>query len=90
MVLKGAIPADLLDRAEEELDRAYRGEVPGLVFSCPSVAPGEIPWEEGVSQHPAKGLDLHWLSPVVRDLIFAPELRRFLELVFERRVLASR
>ena len=90
LVLSAAVPAILLDRAEEELDRAYRGEIPELRFSCPEVAGDEIiPLKESVTRLPAKGLDLHWLSPITRDLIFAPKLRQFLELLFERRLLAS-
>jgi len=91
VVLHRAIPAELLDRAEKEFDRAYRGEIPTLRFSCPAIAGHHqiIPWEELVTQEAAKGLDLHWLSPGIRDLIFAPAVRQFLELIFERRVLAS-
>jgi hypothetical protein len=83
------LPSELLDRAEEELDRAYRGEIADLLFSAPAVGRGQMPWNERMSTHPAKGLDLHWLSPVTRDFIFAPTLRSFLELIFERRALAS-
>jgi hypothetical protein len=89
IVLSNVFPRDVLDRAEEELDRAYRGEIAELLFSAPSVGSGEISWSERIPQHSAKALDLHWLSAAIRDLIFAPGLRHFLELIFERRILAS-
>lgn len=89
VVLKGALPSSLLDRAEEEVDRAYRGEISGLLFDCPAIAPGELSWNDRVPQHPAKALDLHWLSPTIRELILAPDLCSFLELLFERRILAT-
>jgi SAM-dependent methyltransferase/ectoine hydroxylase-related dioxygenase (phytanoyl-CoA dioxygenase family) len=89
VVLKGALSSDLLDRAEEEIDRAYRGEISELLFECPELALGEIPFDDRIPQHPAKALDLHWLSPIIRELIFAPDLRCFLELLFERPVLAT-
>jgi hypothetical protein len=89
VVLRDVLSSKLLDRAEEEIDRAYRGEIPELLFDCPELAPGEIPFDDRIPQYPAKALDLHWLSPIIRELVFTPELRRFLELLFERRVLAT-
>ena len=89
VVLKDALSSELLDRAEEEIDRAYRGEIPGLLFNCPELAPGEIPFDDRIARYPAKALDVHWFSPIIRDLVFTSELRRFLELLFERRVLAT-
>jgi ectoine hydroxylase-related dioxygenase (phytanoyl-CoA dioxygenase family) len=89
IVLKDVFSSELLDAAEAELDRAYRGEIEALLFSAPIAGQGEMPWNESISRYPAKALDLHWLSPKVRDLIFSPGLRSFLELIFERRALAS-
>ncbi|MFL6353436.1 MAG: phytanoyl-CoA dioxygenase family protein, partial [Bryobacteraceae bacterium] len=89
VVLKGVLSSELLDRAEEEIDRAYRGGISELLFNCPEVAPGEISFDDRIPQHPAKALDLHWLSPIIRDLVFTPELCCFLELLFERRALAT-
>jgi hypothetical protein len=42
VVLKGVLSSELLDRAEEQIDRAYRREISELLFNCPEVGPGEI------------------------------------------------
>lgn len=90
IILPQALPSGIVDRAAEELQRGYGGDIPGLLFECPKLG-GYTPiaWDQAVMKNPAKALDLHWLSEPVRDLIFAEPIRAFLELVFERRVLAS-
>jgi hypothetical protein len=47
------------------------------------------PFDDRIPQHTAKALDLHWLSPIIRDLVFTLELCCFLELPFERRALVT-
>lgn len=90
VILRQAIPPDLADRAAEELRRAYAGEIPELRFECHAVGGYRpMPWDKAVLEQPAKALDLHWWSPVIRDLIFAPAVREVLELIFERRAMAS-
>ncbi len=89
VILPQAIPAAVLDPAEAELVRAYRGDVPGLLFDLPGVT-DRSPWVPEALTHPARALDLHWLSGPIRHLIFAEPILKFLHLMFERRVLASR
>lgn len=89
IILPGAIPAHLLDAACTDLDRAYQGGMPALLFQCLALSPNDIPWRADINIKPAKALDLHWHSPATRELIFAPEILRFLHLIFERKPLAS-
>ncbi|MDD2877098.1 MAG: phytanoyl-CoA dioxygenase family protein [Acidiphilium sp.] len=89
VVLPGAIPDHLLDAARTDLDRAYQGGFPSLLFQCLSASPNDIPWRPDVTSKPAKALDLHWHSEATRDLIFAPAIVSVLHLLFERKPLAS-
>ncbi len=90
VILPEALPADLVEHAAETLRQAYAGKIDGLLFECPKVGGyNPVAWDEAVQSNPAKALDLHWLSQEVRDLIFAHPIRRFLELVFERRAMAA-
>ncbi len=90
VVLRQMLPPDVVERAAAELKRAYSGEMAGAKFECPHVGGfNPIPWDPAVQTQPTKALDLHWLSADIRNLIFAKPIRAFLELVFERRVLAS-
>ena len=89
VVLPRAIPDHLLDAARTEIDRAYQGGFPSLLFQCQSVSPNDIPWLPEINTRPAKALDLHWLSLPIRELIFAAPIVRFLQLLFERKPLAS-
>jgi hypothetical protein len=88
VVLPAAISTDILDRAEEDLDRAYHGDFPDLRFNVRSVGQ-RCPWSKETLEQPTKALDLHWFSASIRELIFAAGLLDFLHLIFERRVLAS-
>jgi hypothetical protein len=88
VVLPGAVPSAVLDGAEAELERAYRGEIPGLRFAVHGV--GECcEWVPDALRQPAKALDIHWFSTAILNLIFTAEILAFLHLIFERRVLAS-
>lgn len=89
VILRGAIPAHLLDAAGTDLDRAYQGGFAALMFQCLSLNPNDIFWRPDINAKPAKALDLHWHSEGIRDLIFAPAIVEFLHLIFERKPLAS-
>jgi hypothetical protein len=90
LILPQALPRKVVDRAAGELHRAYAGDFPQLRFECPSLGGyAPMPWQPGVRDKPAKALDLHWWSQAIRDLIFADPVREMLELLFERRVMAS-
>jgi phytanoyl-CoA hydroxylase len=88
VILPGAVDDDVLERAQQELDRAYRGEMPNLRFAVHGVHQNTAWVPEALAQ-PAKALDLHWFSQPIRELIFADKLLAFLHLIFERRALAS-
>jgi len=89
VVLRNAIPPHLLDAAGADLDRAYQGGFPSLLFQCLSLNPNDIFWRPEINARPAKALDIHWHSEATRDLIFSPAIVDFLHLVFERKPLAS-
>ncbi len=89
IILPGAIPSRLADRAVKDLDRAYAGEFADLLFECGAKAPGHLPWDASLNALPAKALDLHYFSKAVRELMFAPAITAFLGLVFESKALAS-
>jgi len=88
VILPGAVPPAILDAAEADLDRAYRGEVPGLHFAIHGVS-DRCKWVPEALRQPAKALDPHWFSTPILNLIFSGEILAFLHLIFERRVLAS-
>jgi hypothetical protein len=88
VVIKNAFPAEVLDRAEEDLNRAYSGKIPELQFNIQGFS-RKMSWCEDAIKKPAKALDLHWVSPATRDLIFADGLLEFLHLVMDRRAFAT-
>ncbi len=88
IIIPNAIPKDLLDRAEEEFDRAYSGGISELLFGVTGIG-HKVNWMPEVLTKPAKALDVHWFSPVLRDLIFSPSVLDLLHVIFERRVLAT-
>lgn len=89
VIIQGALSAELLERAEAALDAAYRGELDDALFHGADVSPESFRWNEKVQTHLVRALDLHWLSADLRAASFAPAICRFLEIVFERRCLAS-
>jgi len=89
VILPQAVPAELIDRAEQDVDLAYGGGMPALRFECHTLSPDHITWHPELRDYAAKALDFHWHSATVRDAIFCPAIVRFLQLIFERPVLAS-
>jgi ectoine hydroxylase-related dioxygenase (phytanoyl-CoA dioxygenase family) len=89
IILPGAIPPALADSAAAELDRAYRGDVPGLLFECGALGRGHMSYRPELNDLPAKALDLHCFSETIRQTMFAPAVTAFLELIFESRAFAS-
>ncbi len=91
VILPHALPAALIDPAAAVLRAAFAGSLPGARFDCPAISPyGLVPWAPALHTQPARAMDLHWLSAPVRELLFTPPVRQFVELVFGRTVLASR
>lgn len=90
VILRGALAPETVERASDALRQAYAGEIKDQLFECPKIGGyNPIHWDGGVRNNPAKALDMHWLSQDIRDLIFAPPVREVLELIFERRAMAT-
>jgi Phytanoyl-CoA dioxygenase (PhyH) len=89
VILRGAASDDLTARATADLDHAYAGGFPEMLFECHPVSPERINWHPDTLEHPAKALDIHYFSPATRELMFCPAVTEFLDLVFESHALAS-
>ena len=89
VILKSALPAEILEPAVQELERAYSGQLPGLIFDCVDMPPRLSEFLPHHRDVPAKALDLHWLSRPTRNAIFAPTIVDFIQSVFERRPMAT-
>jgi hypothetical protein len=88
VILPRAVPEEVLAPALEDLERAYRGELPDLRFDIQG-AGRFVPWAAGYQVVPSRALDIHWHSEAIRNAMFAPMILAFLHLIFERRALAS-
>jgi hypothetical protein len=88
VILPRAVPEDLLAPALQDLERAFRGELPDLRFDIHGIG-RFVPWAAESQVVPGKALDIHWHSEAIRNAIFAPSILAFLHLIFERRALAS-
>jgi phytanoyl-CoA hydroxylase len=89
VILRGGVSEAVGKAACADLDRAYRGEMPGLLFECPALGRGATAWGAETLTTPAKALDIHWFSKSIRKLIFAPSVTEFLALIFESKAFAS-
>ncbi len=89
VILPGAVPPRLVERARKDLDRAYAGGYANLVFECGALGQGHLPWSAALGALPSKALDLHYFSKAMRELMFAPAITAFLALLFESRAFAS-
>ena len=89
VILKNALPSDLLNAAAHDLERAYSGRVDGLIFDCVDLPPRISTFLPHHPDVPAKALDLHWLSEATRNAIFSPVIVDFIQTVFERRAMAT-
>jgi hypothetical protein len=87
-VLESAVDPEILDKAQEDLEKAYNGAMPGVKYAVHGMSQS-TDWIPEALTNPAKALDIHWFSPAIRDLIFSDWVLRFLGLIFERRPLAS-
>jgi hypothetical protein len=89
VVLSQAVPEPLVDRAAQDLDRAYSGQIPNLKFECHAITPDSMSWQPAINVHPSKALDIHHFSSAIRDLIFSDAISEFLALIFETKAFAS-
>ncbi|MCX7383229.1 MAG: phytanoyl-CoA dioxygenase family protein [Alphaproteobacteria bacterium] len=88
IVLRGALPDDILDRAQNVLERAYNGDMPEVEFNITGVG-RKVHWRPDVLTKPAKALDLHWLSADVRNMSLHDNVLRTLSYIMERRAFAT-
>jgi len=91
LVLEKAVPESVLEAATKDLDSAYSGRLPGLLFECQDVIGSRkaSPWQKEMNDVPAKALDLHYQSLAVRELIFSEVPMRFLALLFDSPAFAT-
>ena len=90
VVIEKGVSDDEVDRALEDLERAFNGEIDGLAFQCPNVGRGSFTQLQSVLRtKPAKALDLHYFSNSVRDLILSDKVADFLMLLFNARPFIS-
>ena len=89
VVLERAIEEETLQQALGDLERAYDGRMPNLKFAVHGVGQC-IDWVPEARTEPTKALDIHWFSPAIRKVIFAPKVLNFMHIVFERRALPAR
>jgi ectoine hydroxylase-related dioxygenase (phytanoyl-CoA dioxygenase family) len=91
VVIPGALPAEMVALARHDFDTAWRGAKRDALFECEAVlktrAPGR--WKKAMTKVSAKALDLHFHSQAIRDLIFAPAVTAFLEMLFDAPAYAS-
>ncbi|HTW25983.1 MAG TPA: phytanoyl-CoA dioxygenase family protein [Acetobacteraceae bacterium] len=91
VILQNAIPPEILGPARDALERAHSGQMPRQLFECGAVVGSRetVKWRPEINDHPAKALDIHFLSRAIRNAIFADAISDFMALVFESRALAS-
>jgi Phytanoyl-CoA dioxygenase (PhyH) len=85
VVLRSAIPSEIIDRARYDLAKIYLGCCSTLLFdACPGF-PGSTSWRPGHNDGAAAALDVHRLCPAIRALIFSQQVVSFLQLLFDSR-----
>ena len=89
IILERAVPAEVIEAAARDLERAYAGGFTNLKFECHGVSPDHMTWRPEINPHPAKALDIHHFSPAIRELMFADAIADFLALIFQSKAFAS-
>jgi ectoine hydroxylase-related dioxygenase (phytanoyl-CoA dioxygenase family) len=88
-IYKKLISDELIDAFLKGLDKVFSGEIPRQMSYWDAqghhMAPAQL---DLMMNGEAKLLDYHWPSEAAQDLIFAPGILKFLELVFRDKVLA--
>jgi ectoine hydroxylase-related dioxygenase (phytanoyl-CoA dioxygenase family) len=88
-VLEGAVAPPVIDRFRSEIEAAWEKGDPRVRIEVPEN--GQLTYPRLEPRHrdrPHKVLDYHALSAAAREVQFAPAIRRFLGLLFERPPLA--
>ena len=87
--LPQAVPAAAIDRLQEELDLLWQhGHAEMRIETFTGRVRRFAPRAARYREQPHQVLDLHGYSAAARDVVFAPAVQRFLELLFERPPLA--
>lgn len=84
IVIPNAVPANLLDRLAEDLERVWDEGHPHLLADLGGHGGNIKPMTPDVTNVRHKILDIHAYFRSALDAIFAPAITRFLRLVFER------
>src|SRR5829696_1255936 len=84
VILPQAVPHDVVDRVRADIERVWEARDARLAIEIGGVKSPIDPAKRG--RH-TKLLDLYVFSQAVREAAFAPAIRRFLGLVFEREAL---
>jgi hypothetical protein len=85
VVLQDTIRQSVVDHARHDLAKAYIGCYEALRFDCATLAPTFIPWQPAINDGTAAALNIHSLSPSIRNLIFSEQVVSFLQLLFDSR-----
>jgi phytanoyl-CoA hydroxylase len=88
-IFEQAIPVGIVDAAREALEFAYDGKDSQQRFECLALGHQFTTWIPELKEHSAKAVEIHTRSEAIRDCMFAPVIGRFLNLIFERRAMAS-
>ena len=89
VVLERGVPPELVDRLRDEIDAAWEKGDPRVSLEVFENGQRTLPrLEPGFRDVPHKVLDYHAVSSAAREVQFAPAVRRFLGLLFERPPLA--
>jgi hypothetical protein len=84
VVLPGAVSPELADEINGEIERAWAERDPRFLIELGGTYHR---LEPALRAERAKLIDLYVFSRAAREAVFAPKIRRFLELVFEREIL---
>lgn len=88
-ILKNAVSDDRIEAFLSDLEKVWSGETPRTMSYWDADGHHVAPAARELMMHgEAKLLDFHWPSLAAQDLIFAPDVLRFLKLVFRDDALA--
>jgi Phytanoyl-CoA dioxygenase (PhyH) len=83
LLLDQSLDPRVVAAAALDLERAFAGACPDLLFGCGAVALGPVAWQPEMNAYPAAALDIHYVSHAVRALLFAEPVAELLGLIFD-------
>ncbi|MBV9252266.1 MAG: hypothetical protein JO227_23845 [Acetobacteraceae bacterium] len=81
VVLRAAVAPEVTSRARYDLAKAYLGCFSAVLFDTAT----QSSWHPDVNDGSAAALDLHWLSPATRALVFSEHVLSFVRLLLDTR-----